>query len=555
MLFRSKWENSPIAPQWRIVEETVVTKEYGDYGYYLGFKSEGWRLVRYRNESSGGAVPETAIIKALFESLTGNVDDLINEEHIGKLLVDINAKNVFDAIEAFVILSKESGLGSKYYRVQKIINRIQENLKNWNIPVAAGTPPEDFTGAVNSISTDLTDSVNSLQAAIEAKEGIRTSLVRMFVGAIAPLYEFRVVPIFEQEARELNSMLDPYPDIEHPSKFGEAYIKCLPNGQAVYVADPSGQDIAPLYYLKKKSHLKTEYSEIYNPEHGIQTWVNNVLESFDLEKLPKEVSETLEIGEEMSNVLEYKAFDKTDRTNYPFVKQNFYKEYTSEWTSNASGNRTKSFDKTYQGKLRIAERRVKKRAEPKEDDEPNKVNNDTQYEYYASTSSFPKESPNYFGLRPVNKNGFSDDFLLSEEINYEQAKNVREAKTGAETDYVLSNIRNGPTESLSIVFDPKYLHIKEGDRFEYIIENEIRRRIVLGVSFSIIFQGLVDDRFLVTCDAINLRLVPHRDLPLKWDKIKPKQVEPDIKKATLKQSFVYGIIKSELELWRSRLNK
>jgi len=549
-----KWENIAIAPQWRMVEETVMTKEYGDYDYYLGFKSQGWRLVRYRDESSGGSVPETAIIKALFESLTGDVDDLINEDHIGKLLVDINAKDVFDAIAAFVIFSKEAGLGSDYYQVQKVIDKIRSNLENWNIPVAAGNPPEDLASSVSEISTTLTEGIGSLQSAITAKETIITSLIRLFVEAIAPLYEFRVVPIFEQEARELNSMLDPYPGIEHPSKFGKAYIKCLPNGQATYAADRLDKDIAPMYYLKKKSHLKTEYSEIDNPEYGIQNWVNGVLQSSDLEKLPKEVSETLKVGEEMYNVLEYKAFDKTDRKIYPFVKKEFYKEYTFEWTGNASGTRSRSFDKTSQGKLPIAERRVKERDEPKEDNEPNKVDNETKYEFYASTNSFEKQNPNYFGLRPVGKTSLADDILFAEEIHYTQAKNIKEAKTGAETDYILSNVRSGPSESLSLVFDPKYLKIKEGDRFDYVINNEIRRRIVTGVSFSVSFQGIANQRPLVTSNGINLQLVPRRDLPLKWDKIKPKQVEPDIQNIELQQSFIDTIIKSDLQLWRSRLN-
>lgn len=100
-----------------------------------------------------------------------------------------------------------------------------------------------------------------------------------------------------------------------------------------------------------------------------------------------------------------------------------------------------------------------------------------QYRYYLRTQGYTVSDP---------VNG-SESFPLAKDFN--------EALTAAKCKAAIENWRNGLQERLSI---PGNLGIKEGDRFNYLCNGELRQRIVLSISHNFDILGAVDGKPRVT---------------------------------------------------------
>ncbi|MGL5193796.1 MAG: hypothetical protein ACRC8Y_09340 [Chroococcales cyanobacterium] len=87
----SRWLRNPNAGTWRKVKEYNTVQDFETkYGFHIGYRSNGWELTRYRQESSD--IPETAI-----ESSLGNRD--LSVENITPLLGSVSPDEALEIPE------------------------------------------------------------------------------------------------------------------------------------------------------------------------------------------------------------------------------------------------------------------------------------------------------------------------------------------------------------------------------------------------------------------------------------------------------------------------
>lgn len=87
------------------------------------------------------------------------------------------------------------------------------------------------------------------------------------------------------------------------------------------------------------------------------------------------------------------------------------------------------------------------------------------------------------------------DQLVSGSMSFPYAKTLSEVRTAIKTNLDIENARNSYTESFTTFFNPS---MRPGDQLTYFVNGERRKRRILSISPSIVFQGNLNNKPFAT---------------------------------------------------------
>ena len=288
------------------------------------------------------------------------------------------------------------------------------------------------------------------------------------------LYQFFSLPITKRSSKYLELFLD-----WDSSNAVEFFKKCLRNGKSkiIPVLNPN---YAPPYYERRARVESAGFARRENPS-------NEGLSADDETKRQPD----LVVGEESI----FENFTEVVRGVYRqyyegggVVRQGEEisppKYYTYETKYKAQGEGiseslqesqvTEGINDPPQAKRR-ADLFVREEEQSEQKTEENA--NPNQYRYLIQTKGYSFSNP------------------INGGESFSAAETLSEALAGAYTKLAIENWRNGFQESLQI---PGNLAIKEGDKFFYRCNGELRKRVVISVSHNLEILGIVDRKKLVT---------------------------------------------------------
>lgn len=148
----------------------------------------------------------------------------------------------------------------------------------------------------------------------------------------------------------------------------------------------------------------------------------------------------------------------------------------------------------------VAQRRADLYTREEEKPQQNKAtsnNENKKYKYFIQTAGYIYQDP------------------INGSENFSVADSLEKALTAARCKLAIENWRQGLTEQLQI---PGNLGIKEGDRFNYLLNGEWRQRVVLSVQHNIQVLGVIDAAprlTIVTSLSLGRWMAPD----LAWNKV------------------------------------
>ena len=87
------------------------------------------------------------------------------------------------------------------------------------------------------------------------------------------------------------------------------------------------------------------------------------------------------------------------------------------------------------------------------------------------------------------------DQLVSGSMSFPYAKTLEEVRTAIKTNLDIENARNSYTESFTTFFNPS---MRPGDQLTYFVNGEKRKRRILSISSTIVFQGNLNNKPFAT---------------------------------------------------------
>ncbi|MEY3066706.1 MAG: hypothetical protein RLZZ532_3498, partial [Cyanobacteriota bacterium] len=118
---------------------------------------------------------------------------------------------------------------------------------------------------------------------------------------------------------------------------------------------------------------------------------------------------------------------------------------------------------------------------PAETEEKQNQSDPKRYRYKVWTPSAPDKTP--------------FDQLVSGSMSFPFAKTIGEVRTAIKTNLDIENARNSYTENFTTFFNPS---MRPGDRLTYFVNGERRKRRILSISSTIVFQGNLNNKPFAT---------------------------------------------------------
>lgn len=118
---------------------------------------------------------------------------------------------------------------------------------------------------------------------------------------------------------------------------------------------------------------------------------------------------------------------------------------------------------------------------PSETEEKQNQSDPKRYRYKVWTPLAPDKTP--------------FDQLVSGSMSFPYAKTLSEVRTAIKTNLDIENARNSYTESFTTFFNPS---MRPGDQLTYFVNGERRKRRILSISPSIVFQGNLNNKPFAT---------------------------------------------------------
>jgi hypothetical protein len=118
---------------------------------------------------------------------------------------------------------------------------------------------------------------------------------------------------------------------------------------------------------------------------------------------------------------------------------------------------------------------------PAETEEKQNQSDPKRYRYKVWTPSAPDKTP--------------FDQLVSGSMSFPYAKTLGEVRTAIKTNLDIENARNSYTENFTTFFNPS---MRPGDRLTYFVNGERRKRRILSISSTIVFQGNLNNKPFAT---------------------------------------------------------
>ena len=118
---------------------------------------------------------------------------------------------------------------------------------------------------------------------------------------------------------------------------------------------------------------------------------------------------------------------------------------------------------------------------PTETEEKQNQSDPKRYRYKVWTPLAPDKTP--------------FDQLVSGSMSFPYAKTLSEVRTAIKTNLDIENARNSYTESFTTFFNPS---MRPGDQLTYFVNGERRKRRILSISPSIVFQGNLNNKPFAT---------------------------------------------------------
>jgi hypothetical protein len=119
--------------------------------------------------------------------------------------------------------------------------------------------------------------------------------------------------------------------------------------------------------------------------------------------------------------------------------------------------------------------------DPTETEEKQNQSDPKRYRYKVWTPLAPDKTP--------------FDQLVSGSMSFPYAKTLSEVRTAIKTNLDIENARNSYTESFTTFFNPS---MRPGDQLTYFVNGEKRKRRILSISPSIVFQGNLNNKPFAT---------------------------------------------------------
>lgn len=89
----------------------------------------------------------------------------------------------------------------------------------------------------------------------------------------------------------------------------------------------------------------------------------------------------------------------------------------------------------------------------------------------------------------------SFDQLVSGSMSFPYAKTLAEVRTAIQTTLDIENARNSYTESFTTFFNPS---MRPGDKLIYFVNGERRKRRIISIASTVVFQGNLNNESFVT---------------------------------------------------------
>lgn len=118
---------------------------------------------------------------------------------------------------------------------------------------------------------------------------------------------------------------------------------------------------------------------------------------------------------------------------------------------------------------------------PSETEEKQNQSDPKRYRYKVWTPLAPDKTP--------------FDQLVSGSMSFPYAKTLSEVRTAIKTNLDIENARNSYTEGFTTFFNPS---MRPGDQLTYFVNGERRKRRILSISPSIVFQGNLNNKPFAT---------------------------------------------------------
>ena len=118
---------------------------------------------------------------------------------------------------------------------------------------------------------------------------------------------------------------------------------------------------------------------------------------------------------------------------------------------------------------------------PAETEEKQNQSDPKRYRYKVWTPLAPDKTP--------------FDQLVSGSMSFPYAKTLEEVRTAIKTNLDIENARNSYTENFTTFFNPS---MRPGDQLTYFVNGEKRKRRILSISSTIVFQGNLNNKPFAT---------------------------------------------------------
>lgn len=339
-------------------------------------------------------------------------------------------------------------------------------------------------------STNLAPLLSEVSVDDDTFAAMDQSIFLGFVSQVVNLYRFNKTAITERETLTLESLRKYYPDSEIPFSFGEPKKVCLPNGQSTYLTTLTDPGAAPEYFVSRHVKYSSSFKETSNPEHNLQSQINDALELTDEERSDRAVTPKLTAGAntitDVSVVID---------SNIPGAPES-YTVYESTYSGSGAGfNRsaqTTTFSRNEGRPSTASERLTNLWVQDEEQQsvtETRKVKESTEYTHYLSSPGGPSSK------------------LIGGSLSFPEAETLPQAKRAALTKLKLDNINALGSKQITVRFTEESFKIKEGDKVRLTLNGWRGMYRVLSKETTVEVQGNFGDRFVLTSPGITLTLV------------------------------------------------
>lgn len=356
----------------------------------------------------------------------------------------------------------------------------------WRLHVFKVEPDIDVSDSEAS-PTDQYPTV-AAQQQFKDKEGGITEADIKTLELTQKAYTPQQIPIFEKERYYHEPMNKYYKDAEVQ---GVEEVKiCLPDG--------SSRRLAAIDKTFQQPYIVTAREKVVRSLASMEDPRNPVIRDFNSKRLENEQEKPefppLVTGTEVSESYKVKINRSLNTPDIRYADDSQTDSFTAYTRSSSTGGNGSGFgsqiteNNTEEAEGRPeSSRRLPPIWERVEEEDTSKIEEEqnrpdpNQYRYKVWTPSAPDKT--------------SFDQLVSGSMSFPYAETLAEVRQAIQLTIDMENTRNSYTESFTTFFNPQ---MRPGDKLTYFVNGEKRKRRILSISPSVVFQGQLNNKSFAT---------------------------------------------------------